>query len=148
MTLVSFGREFDPVRALLELQSEIDRFRTRPPTWNLGPSGGGVFPAVNVFGDREGIVVRVEVPGVKPDTLGIEMEGRTLNTSRERAREEDRKGSYHRRERRFGRFARSFQLPEDLDGSKAAADYKNGVLTIRVPKHAEARPRQIPIKPA
>lgn len=148
MTLFSFGRELDPVRALLDLQSELDRFITCPPTWNLGPSGRGVFPAVNVFSDGEGIVVRVEVPGVNAETLGIEMEGRTLKISGERVRAEDQRGSYHRRERRFGRFARSFQLPEDLDVSNAAASYKNGVLTIRVPKCAEARPRQVPIKAA
>lgn len=148
MALLSFGRELDPVRALLDLQNELDRFLSRPPNWNLGPSGQGVFPAVNVFGDSDGVVVRVEVPGVKPETLGIELEGRTLKLSGERTREQAGKGSYHRRERRFGGFSRSFQLPEDLDGTQAFAAYRNGVLTIRVPRRAEARPRQIQIKAA
>ena len=114
----------------------------------MGPSGRGVFPPVNVFSDRDGYVVKVEVPGVAGDQLEIEGQGRTLTISGRRDVQTPEGGSFHRRERGAGQFSRSLQLPEDLDVSRAEASYHEGVLTIRVPKHEQAKPRQISIKAA
>lgn len=148
MALLSFGRDFDPVNALLELQRELDRFLSKPPGWDFGLSGGGVFPPVNMFTDREGVVVRAEVPGVNPDTLDIKIERNTLSVSGERKANGELKGSFHRRERRFGKFSRSLRLPPDLDGEKASAECRNGVLTIRIPKSEQAKPRHIKVRAA
>jgi HSP20 family protein len=103
-----------------------------------------------VFSDREGLVVMAEVPGISPDTLNVSVEQRTLTISGERQRERELKteGSFHRRERRFGKFARSLQLPVDLEADKATAECRDGVLTVKIPKRAEAQPKQVQVKAA
>ena len=146
MTLVRFPRSFDPVADMLRLQQEIDRMFENPFGLNLGVSGRGVFPAVNIFQDQAGYVARLEVPGVAPDTLRVEAHGRVLAISGTRKLPAPTDGSYHRRERSGGEFSRSIQLPDDLDVAKAEASYKNGVLTVRIPKRAEAQPRPITVQ--
>jgi HSP20 family protein len=148
MTFFRFMPELDPVNGLLTLQRELERAWQRPFGGPLTASGHGVFPPVNVFNDPDGYVVRVEVPGVAPDQLKVEGHGRTLTISGTRTAEAPQGGSFHRRERSAGQFARSLQLPEDLDLSKTEASYKHGMLTIRVPKREEAKPRQISVKAA
>ena len=138
----------DPVGGLMTLQRELDRVFQNPRGLDLGPSGHGVFPAVNVFADNDGYVVRMEVPGVAPEQLNIETQGRTLTVSGARDDSAPAEGSFHRRERDRGQFSRSLQLPADLDVTRADASCKNGLLTIRVPKREEAKPRQISIKAA
>jgi HSP20 family protein len=103
---------------------------------------------VNVFWDKDGWVVRFEVPGIAPETLAIESRGRSLTISGKREISAPAGGSFHRRERTGGEFSRSVQLPEDLDLSQAEATYKHGVLTIRVPKKEETKPRQITVQAA
>jgi HSP20 family protein len=126
----------------------LDRVFENPLGFDLGPSGGGVFPAVNVFADKDGYSVRMEVPGVACDQLSIETHGRTLTVSGTREDGTPEKGSFHRRERGRGQFSRSLQLPADLEVGRAEASCKNGMLTIRVPKREEAKPRQITVKAA
>jgi HSP20 family protein len=139
MALVSF----DPVEGLLRLQAELDRFFGKPQI-DIGLSGPNVFPPINVFTDDDGFVIRAEVPGIKPSALNVQIEGGQLTISGERT-ESEVKGSHHRRERRLGRFSRTVQLPRDIDVEKAAAEVRNGVLTLRVPKAASARPRHIEV---
>ncbi len=139
---------FDPVAGLLSLQRELERVFDKPFGIELGPSGRGVFPPVNVFSDKSGTVVKLEIPGVSPDDVQIEAEGRTLTVSGKREVPAPPDGSFHRRERGTGQFSRSFQLPADLDLGRAEATYKHGVLTVRVPKKEEAKPRQIAVKAA
>jgi HSP20 family protein len=148
MAFFRFLPELDPVTGLMTLQRELERAFQSPFGAATGPSGRGVFPPVNVFSDPDGYVVKVEVPGIAPEQLAIEGNGRTLTISGKREVEAPKGGSFHRRERGTGQFSRSLQLPEDLDVSKAQASYKHGVLTIRVPKREEAKPRQISIKAA
>ena len=148
MALFRFSSELDPVSAMLTLQRELERAFNNPLGFDLGPSGRGVFPAVNVFSDQNGYVVRTEVPGVAPDQLNIQAEGRTLTVSGKREVTTPAGGSFHRRERGEGQFSRSIQLPSDLDLSRAEASYTHGLLTIRIPKKAEAQPRQITVKAA
>ena len=139
---------FDPVGGLLALQQELERVFDKPFGIDLGPSGRGVFPPVNVFADKDGYVVKLEVPGIAPADVAIEVEGRTLTVSGKREVPPPTEGSFHRRERGTGQFSRSFQLPADLDLARADASYKHGILTVRVPKKEEAKPRQITIKAA
>jgi len=94
------------------------------------------------------LVVRAEVPGVKPQDLQVDVEPRRLSIRGARPAEERRNGSYHRRERQCGSFSRIIQLPEDLDPTKATAQCRNGMLTVRIPKTEEAKPRRIDVRPA
>ncbi len=126
MALIRF-EPFDPVSNMLRLQQELDRY-LRNPSFQLGISGHGAFPPVNIFDDGEGVAVFAELPGIDPGTLKISGQNNTLTLSGERKREQSANASgYHRRERPFGEFSRSLQLPEDLDMSKAAAKYEAGV---------------------
>jgi HSP20 family protein len=136
---------FDPVEGLMRLQDEIDRFFGKP-AFDLGLSGANVFPPVNVFADEGVLVVRAEVPGIKPDEIQVQLENGRLTISGERKPRAANELSYHRRERRHGRFARTIQLPRDLDPEHAQAECRNGMLTVRIPKHASAKPRQIEVK--
>jgi HSP20 family protein len=148
MTLFRFPREFDPVGGLLALQRELDRVFDHPLGFDPGPSGRGVFPPVNVFRNQDGYTVRLEIPGIGPEDLQIAAHDRTLTISGERKATSPEGGSYHRRERGIGQFSRSLQLPADLDLEKVEATCKHGLLTIRIPKKEEAKPRQIAIKAA
>jgi HSP20 family protein len=145
MALIRF-QDLDPVRHLLALQQELDRFQ-RNPSVSLGPSGYGAFPPVNLFEDREGMVAIAELAGVEIDALSVTGQGRTLTISGERRRETQADSmGYHRRERPFGEFSRSIQLPENLDLAKATANVSAGVLTVRIPKAESATPRQISVQ--
>jgi HSP20 family protein len=92
-------------------------------------------------------VVIAELPGVEPEALNVAGQGNTLTISGERRRETPA-GSlgYHRRERPFGEFSRSIQLPDNLDLTKATASCTAGLLTIRIPKAETAKPRQIAVQ--
>jgi HSP20 family protein len=138
----------DPFSSLLSLQQELERF-TRNPAFSLGPSGYGAYPPVNIFENSEGTMIIAEVPGLDPAKIEVSGQGRTLTLRGQRRREEGFTPSgYHRRERRFGEFSRSIQLPDDLDLSKATASYESGVLMLKVPKAEAARPRQIMVNAA
>ncbi len=148
MALLSFS-DLDPIDRLVNLQREIDQFLRNPSWFDLGPPAAGVFPPINVFTDREGLVVHAEVPGIKPETINVSIERQTLTISGERERGlEAGNGSYHRRERRFGKFARSVQLPNDIDPDQTTAECRHGVLTVRIPKRAEAKPKQVKVAAA
>lgn len=148
MALFRVSSGFDPVGGLLTLQRELERVFDKPFGFDPGPSGRGVFPPVNVFADKDGYAVKVEIPGVAPENVEIQTEGRTLSISGKREVPPPTEGSFHRRERGTGQFSRSFQLPADVDTARAEASYKHGVLTVRVPKKEEAKPRQITVKAA
>lgn len=148
MALFRVSSGFDPVSGLLGLQRELERVFEKPFGIDLGPSGRGVYPPVNVFADRDGYSIKMEVPGVAPENVGIEVQGRTLTVTGKAEHETPSEGSFHRRERGTGQFSRSLQLPPDLDSARAEASCKHGVLTIRIPKREEAKPRQITIKAA
>jgi HSP20 family protein len=139
---------FDPVANMLRLQQELERY-LRNPAFHMGVSGHGAFPPVNIFDDGEGTVVFAEIPGIDPATLKISGEGNTITLSGERKREDSGEArGHHRRERPFGEFSRSLQLPENLDMAKAAAKYEAGILKLRIPKAESARPRQIQVDAA
>jgi HSP20 family protein len=137
----------NPFHQLLTLQRDLERALNDPM---LGIGGGrGVYPAVNVFSDRNGLVIRAEVPGFTPDEIDLTVEPRALVIKGERrADEHGKRGSYHRRERQHGRFGRSIPLPKDLDTARATAECRNGLLTIHIPKVEAARPKQIRVEKA
>jgi len=148
MALFRFTPSLDPFNALQNLQRELDRVVNNPLGFDFGLSGRGVYPSINVFSDKDGYVVKLEVPGIDPNKLNIDAHGRTLTISGKREAAAPQDGSFHRRERSSGEFSRSLQLPADLDFSRAEAAYKHGMLTVRIPKREEAKPRQITVKAA
>jgi HSP20 family protein len=138
------------VNELLHLQGELDAL-LRSPRSDLfsGPSAAGVFPPINIFRNASGdAVVRAELPGVKPENLSLTVERRRLTLSGERTSEGPENGGYHRRERAWGKFSRSIELPADLDVERAEATFRNGVLTLRIPRAEAAKPRQITVHAA
>jgi HSP20 family protein len=145
MALVSVSSPFD---TLLNLQRNIDRLFNTSPALDMGLSGRGAFPPVNVFSEKDGYVVRMEAPGLQLDQLWMESHGRTLMLKGERALKTPEGGSFHRRERKSGSFARSLQMPADSDMERVEAAYQHGMLTIRIPKREEAKPRQNSVKAA
>lgn len=104
-------------------------------------------PAVDVLEDAEGVVLRADVPGILPEDIKLSFESGILTIAGERKDEHSEKTqTYHRYERGWGTFERRFTLPSDLDGAGISASYAAGVLTIRLPKRAEAKARTIEIK--
>lgn len=100
-----------------------------------GPDAGGFTPAVDIFEDDDAVLVRVELPGVRPEDVQIDTDAHMLTVRGQRRRESAaRPGGYHRLERSFGAFSRTFRLPEDVDGSDAVAVMSDGVLTVRIPR--------------
>lgn len=103
-------------------------------------------PRADIIEKDNEFVVSAELPGVDRDHIGVELKDNILTLSGERKSEEEiKEESYTRRERIFGRFERSFHLPENVNGEKINAEYKDGILTIRIPKPEEVKPRQITV---
>jgi HSP20 family protein len=111
----------------------------------LNPATGTWAPAVDVAEDAGTIHVKVEVPGMEEKDLKINYEDGLLTVSGERQFERRDDRNYHRIERAYGSFVRTFNLPRSVDASKIAANYRNGVLEIEIPKKEEAKPKQIQI---
>lgn len=106
----------------------------------------GVFPAVNVWEDTDRVFAEAELPGLALSDLEIFVVGNELTIKGRRGAQDDRKVSYHRRERGTGEFARVLTLPTAVNPEKVEAAFKDGVLTITLPKAEEAKPRKIQIK--
>jgi HSP20 family protein len=137
---------YDPFRDLFRLQDLLSRsFDDR-----LGSTNGesvGWAPACDIYEDSEGVTVRFELAGVDPKDVDIHFENGLLTMRGERRLEkEDKKEGYHRVEMQYGSFSRSFSLPGTVDAEKIRAESKNGLLTVTLPKKAEAKPRPIQVK--
>ena len=120
----------------------------------VGPDGSeasapnaSFVPAVDVYEDAEKLVLKLEIPGVKTEDLDIRLENQTLVIKGERKFEHEEKAeNFHRIERRFGSFVRSFTLPQAVDTEAVTASSDAGVLTISLRKKAEAQPKQIKVQ--
>jgi HSP20 family protein len=142
----------DPFRELVQLQDQLFRaFDSQYNTRNRPPAEEGLHgawqPAVDVFEDADGILVKVELPEIDPKEVEIEVEGNTLTLRGERKLEKaDKREGYQRIERLYGAFSRSFTLPPMVDTEHISAEGKDGVLRIVLPKRAETKPRQIRVQ--
>ena len=106
-------------------------------------------PAVDIFERGEDTIVRAELPGVRKEDVDLKVENNVLTLRGEKRRDEAAEQEhYHRSERHYGSFTRSFKLPSTVDTSRIQARYENGVLEIVVPKAEEAKPKQIEVKVA
>jgi len=129
-----------------QLQTELDRMLDAA-FGQAGPSR--LYPSVNVFDVGDAYVVKAEVPGVSPDKIAIDVEDGTVTLRGERTLSEpNREAAYHRRERGWGQFRRVVRIPGRLASDEAKAEYRDGVLTVRLPKAKEARPRRVQIEAA
>jgi HSP20 family protein len=109
-----------------------------------GLFGGAWAPAVDIHETDQAIVLKADLPGLDPKEVDIRVEDNTLYLKGERKMEQETKEeNYHRIERSYGSFSRSFILPRTVSADKIAADYKNGVLNITMPKREESKPKQI-----
>ena len=106
-------------------------------------------PAVDIYETDENLVLQAELPGISPDDVDIRIEDNTLYLKGERKFEKEvKEGNLHRVERSYGTFTRSFTLPGSINVDKVKAEYKNGILTLTMPKREEAKPKTIKIQAA
>jgi HSP20 family protein len=139
MTMIT---RIDPFR---ELASLFENF-AEPRTGKDELTAGSFVPPVDIYEDEHNLVLKLEVPGVNEENLDIQVENNTLTVKGERTFEkEEKEENFHRIERRYGSFVRTFRLPNAVDGDKIEAHYDKGVLKISLGKKAEAKPRQIKV---
>jgi HSP20 family protein len=131
----------DPLANLRYFEDAFTRLLSEPR------AGRPWSPAVDIFETEDELVLKADVPEVNLEDIDVHVENQTLTLSGERkfTREDNGKG-YHRIERGYGQFKRSFSVPTSVDTEKVAADYHNGVLTVKLPKKAAAKPRQVKIE--
>lgn len=104
-------------------------------------------PLVDITEDDKEYLVKAEIPDMKKEEIKLNVHDDVLTISGERKYEKEEKGKkYHRIERAYGSFVRSFTLPEDADGTKISAEYKDGVLKVHLPKSEKAKPKAIDVK--
>ena len=125
---------------------ESYRSQTSEDDWALG---GTWAPAVDIYEQDNNIVLKAELPGVDPKDVDIRLENNTLTLRGERKFDDEvKKENYHRVERAYGAFTRSFTLPTVVDQGSIKAEFKDGVLRVTLPKREEAKPKQIQISVA
>jgi HSP20 family protein len=104
-------------------------------------------PLVDITEDDKEYLIKADLPEVKKEDVKLTVQDDVMSISGERKYEKEEKGKkYHRIERAYGSFMRSFTLPEDADGSKVSAEYKDGVLKVHLPKSEKAKPKSIEVK--
>lgn len=149
MALIRINRPDTPwnsFQGLAQLRDEMDRLFEFP----LGELAGQRFfnewaPAVDLFEDKDKLIVKAELPGMKKENIDISLHDGALTISGER-HEEKKDGSTHRTERFHGKFQRTVTLPTLVEGDKVKASYKEGILTISLPKAEEAKPKKIDVQ--
>jgi HSP20 family protein len=141
-------REWDPFYDLLGLKDDVNRL------FNLSLTGGTVAapgeaiwaPAIDIYEEKGDYIVKADLPGLTKDDIDISVQGSTVTIKGEKKQEREvKEGSYHCCERSYGRFERSFELPNDIDASKVKATFKDGVLEITLPQSEAAKPKQIKV---
>lgn len=140
---------WDPFADLFDFRREMDRlidtFFGRTPVLREEAWA----PAVDIYETKDALVVKAELPGVKPEEVEVSIAGNTLTLKGERKREaEVSEKGYYRLERSYGSFQRSLELPSVVDADKVKATYKDGLLEVRLPKKEEAKPKEIKVEVA
>ncbi len=141
---------YDPFPEMISLRQAMNSLLEdsviSPLRWR-SLDGEALSPALDVHQTPDELVVTASLPGLKPEDIDITITGQTLHIKGEfKADEKVERDQYLYRERRFGSFSRQLQLPVRVQGDRAEATFENGVLTLRVPKAEEVKPRQIQIK--
>ena len=141
--------KYDPFRDLRSLQDEMNRLFSG--TFSRGSQDevlrGAWSPSVDIFENKNEIVLEAELPGMTADDVNISIENNVLTLHGERKFEKkDESDNFHRVERSYGSFTRSFTLPPTVSSENAQAEFQNGVLRLILAKREEAKPRRIEIK--
>jgi HSP20 family protein len=145
----SYREDWSPFNQLTRLRDEINRLFQAP--FGQSESRTGLFqgwgPPFDMYEDKDKFTVTAELPGMKKEDIEIAFSGNTLTISGERKKEEEHKGAQnYRSERYFGRFQRNIVLPQAVDSGKITAGYKDGLLTVTLPKTEEAKRKQIEVQ--
>ena len=141
---------WEPMREMVTLRDAMDRLFDEAFTRPWGPDGGyGTgMPAIDMYQTDDDVILKVAVPGMKPEDVQILVTGDTLTIKGETREETDNKEkAYHIRERRWGSFERTITLPTAVRSDKAQAEFENGVLSITLPKAEDVKPKTITVKP-
>lgn len=147
MTIVRRPSRFGDVMTLRQAMDRLFDDDFRPFSWANGSTSSPALP-LDVTTDADALTVEAALPGIKPDDVEITVEDGTLTISGKTADERSSdEGSYLLQEIRRGSFSRSMTLPQGLEPDKATATFEHGVLTLRIPKAEQLKPRQIKISP-
>ena len=137
---------WSPIREVAALQDRVNSLFQDFGGDGQAVTAASFAPLVDVFENGEKVVLKLDLPGIKEDDLDIRVENQTLSVRGERKFEnEEKEENFHRIERRYGSFYRSFSLPTTVDTENVGATYKDGVLKLELKKKASAQPRQIKI---
>jgi HSP20 family protein len=137
---------WDPFREVVSLQNRVNSLFHELNGNEATEPAASFVPAVDIYEDEHKVVLKLEVPGIREEDLDIRVENNTLSVRGERKFEKDEKEeNFHRIERRYGSFFRSFSLPTSVDTENVAANYESGVLRLTLDKKAEAKPKQIKV---
>jgi HSP20 family protein len=140
---------YDPFRDLRTLQEEVNRLFSTNMTRPFGDEGigrGAWNPSVDIYENKDQIVLEAELPGMKREDFELTVENSVITLRGERRFEKfDDADNYHRVERSYGAFTRSFTLPQTVSAEGASAEYQNGVLRVTLPKREETKSRRIEI---
>ena len=140
---------YDPFRDLRSLQEEVNRLFSTNLTRGFGEEGigrGAWNPSVDIYENKDQIVLEAELPGMKRDDFELTVENNVITLRGERSFEKkDETDNYHRVERSYGSFTRSFTLPQTVSAEGAIAEYNNGVLRVTLPKREETKARRIEV---
>ena len=140
------GNFWSPWREMHRLRRDMNRLLA-DSAGDLGQGGARSYPAMNAWTNENEAIVTAELPGINPEDIDISVVGDTLTVTGDRQPDELENGkTYHRRERRYGRFARSFRLPFDIEVDKVDAIFENGVLQISLPRAEADKPRKITVQ--
>lgn len=142
---------WDPFRELEDVSSRLNRFFGQPIARQLAESGGLTLadwtPALDIQETDGEYLVKADLPDVKKEDVKVEIQDGTLSVCGERKQEKEEKGKrFHRIERAYGRFERRLSLPSEVDPKKIAAEFKDGVLAVHLPKAPAARPQSVEVK--
>ena len=147
---------WEPLAELETIRREMDRLRDQFDPARRGYTRSAFLPGIsarsyplmNISEDKDNFYVEALAPGLNPDSIEVTVVRDQLRVAGEKAaiNPDIKAEAYHRNERGAGRFTRVITLPTEVDGDKVAAEYKNGLLLLTLPKHAEAKPKQIAVK--
>lgn len=146
MTITRYGgrSSWSLLDDLLDLQEDFNRTFS-----GWGSPAASRFPAINAWTSDDEVILEAEVPGLEPKDIDVSVVGSTVTLTGTRNPDEQKEGeTCHRRERRFGRFVRTLDLPFEVDGTKAKATQRNGILRVSLPRTEADKPRKISIQAA
>lgn len=143
---------WNPMKELEEMEKRLSTIFGKAPSAASGEKKEAIAvadwsPLVDITEDEKEYVVKAEIPEMKKEDIKLNVHDDLLTITGERKYEKEEKGKkYHRVERAYGSFMRSFTLPEDADSSKVSAEYKDGLLKVHIPKSEKAKPKTTEVK--